>query len=331
METICLNLIEATATLYPANADGSPQLASPIWTGAPAENLRVTERWLTHYVRATGARYPVNHPLVAQYEINISRLWVLALTSAGVTDWQADYNSYVLDVAWVEEETQEWHRKTFYGVTISEHGWEARDVENGLMENQVFEAQYMVASSGGTPLPEVIPATLPYRVIYQSLRTATVSDSVLLYTYDATTGLFTAQASTAGRATIANSPFSIQFAGGPCGRPPVVMASGNSLVYPYVAGYRSTNTYRQNALQVSNGIYAGSPAAGDLPRLDFYYGDQRVFAVTQAGVFEADYIEGPCGRQPWGSTPGYAALGAGDALVAVFTRGKVTATQIQVV
>jgi len=323
METICLNLIEATVTLYPANADGSPQLGSPIWTGAAAENLRGTERWLKKQTTPSGARYPVNHPLVAQYEVNIGRLWVLALTAAGVTDWQAAYSQYVLDVAWVEEETQEWHRKTFYGVTISEHGWEARDVENGLMENQMFEAQYMVATSGGAPLPDVIPAPLPYRVVYQD-----VNGSVLLYTYDATTGLFTAQAATTGRATIANSPFAIQFAGDTL---PVVLAAGNSLVYPYVAAYRSTNTYRQNALQVSNGIYAGSPAAGDLPRLDFYYGEQRVFAVTHSGVFEVDYIEGPCGRPPLGSTPGYGALGGGDALVAVFTRGNVTATQIQVI
>ncbi len=46
METILFNLLEATATLYPANADGTPQLGSPIWLGADVENLRGAERWL---------------------------------------------------------------------------------------------------------------------------------------------------------------------------------------------------------------------------------------------------------------------------------------------
>jgi hypothetical protein len=327
-ETICLNLIEATVTLYPANADGSPQLSAPIWLGAPAENLRGVERWVRRETTPSGAKYRRRHPLVAEYEVSIGRVW--ALPEDAPQDFAASYGSYVLDVVWVEEETQAWHRKTFYGVTIDSHEWSGKDVETGLIEDQAFQAQYMVTASGAayTQAPPVA-ATLPYRVVY----TGSDGNSLLLYTYDPTG--FTAQVSNPGDAyaTVTASPFAVQFAGD--AYPVVAATTTPALTYRNSALYRNADTFEQDALLVLlneanvQGIFPGAPPAADLPRLDFYYGEQKVFSVTRTGLYETDFAEGSvAGSIPAGS---YGAYGGSGSLVAVFGRGQVQAKQINVV
>ena len=290
--TICLNLIEAVVTLYPANADGTPQLGAPIWCGCDAENLHASERWLKRETMASGVRYPKKHLFVPQFEISIGRLWVLA--SNQLAGWDTAYTNYVLDIVWVEEETQEWHRKTFYGVTLNERSWAAGDVERGLVENQ------------------------PYRVVY----TGADGISVLLYTYDAATHLFTAVATTTGRATI-TSPFAVQFAGD--AQPVLQVSATASLAYRTSAVYRNAVSYRQTAL-LAHGIFAAAALPADLPRLDFYYGNNRLATVTRAGVYDVDFVEGSLSAVPAGAFGLY----GGGALVAVLAPGNLTAAQIEV-
>ena len=55
LNTIVLTLLEAVVTLYPANADGSPQLSSPLWLGVKTNGLAVRDRWITVETRPTGA------------------------------------------------------------------------------------------------------------------------------------------------------------------------------------------------------------------------------------------------------------------------------------
>ena len=181
MNTLCLQLLEATVTLYPANADDSPQTDAPIWSGAPAENLRLPEKWIKRQTRPSGAAYPVNHPLIPEYEITIGRVWVLE--TANLAGWQTGAGRYVLDITWVEAETLDWHRQTYYGVTVSERGQDARDVENGFLENQVFDAQYCVPAGGPAgSLPPLLPAAVPSTVVYTD-----ATGSLTLYAYNATT------------------------------------------------------------------------------------------------------------------------------------------------
>ena len=322
MQGVCLNLLEATVALYPANTDGTPQLDAPLFIGAPAENLHGFERWLKKETAPTGAKYPREHPLVPQYEVTIGRIW--ALPEDSVLDWQADHAQYVLDVLWVEEETQAWHRKTFYGVTVNEHGWDAKDVENGLVENQSFKAQYMVPAggtlagdgSGGASInPPPLPAVLPYRVFYND-----ANSSVLLYIYNPGTGNFTAVAATAGRATIANRPLVIRFAGAPA---PVVTAE-MALAYRNGGGYRNGNDYRAFTGMQTAGIF--SEAALAWPQLDFYYGFARVATITPAGIFGADFIE----DTPVAAAGAFSLFSSTGALVGVLARSNLTAKKIQV-
>ena len=214
-------------------------------------------------------------------------------------------------------------------MTINEHSWDAKDVEQGFVENQAFDAEYMVAASGlASSLPGPLPATLPYQVIYTDS-----TGSVPLYSYDPTTGLFTALTSTAGRATIASAPFAVQFAGDSA---PVVSASTlASMLYRASSPvYRNANTYRQNALLVGlgnggDGIFAQSPAPADLPRLDFYYGATRTASICRDGLYDVNFTEGSVqsSNVPVGA---FSLFGMGGSLVAVLAPGNLMATQIQV-
>jgi hypothetical protein len=282
IDQICLNLIEGSVTLYPANADGTPQLTNPIWIGAPAENLRGVERWEKKQTAPSGARYRVNHPLVPTYEITIGRLWTLLMASP--LGWATSYTNYVLDITWQEEDENEWHRKTFYGVTISDRTWDAKDCENGILENQVFDAQYFVPGGGTGIAPALTTATLPLIVNYTD-----ATGTVMLYTYAA--GVFTAVTTTTGRATIVSDPFTVQFAADPPSTPVVQAAVTASLLYRNSQQYRNSDCYRNNNALKVRAIFAEPAMPSDVPRLDFYYGLTRILTITQEGIFDADYEE----------------------------------------
>ena len=319
MEGICLNLIEATVTLYPANADGTPQLASPLFTGAAAENLQLMERWLKKTTNASGSRYPKNHPLVAQHGVTIGRLW--ALPDASVMDWAADFNQYVLDILWVEEESLAWHRKTYYGVTISEHGWDAKDVENGLVENQIFDAQYVVPASGPAgSTPPAIGSVLPYRVIYTD-----ATGSSTLYTYDPASHQFTGVADPTGKATISYTAgaFAVQFA---ADTSPVLATTVNGLNYRNHSVYRNSNGYCPAQFLVRGGIFAGVPSPAELPKLEFFYGATRVATITQAGLYDVEFDE----VEP-ALVDGVFGIYAGSNLIATLSSGAVDAKNFIVV
>lgn len=258
---LAYTLIEATLTLYGTNADGSPVLTAPIWNGPKAEGFKANAKWIVVKTRPTGATYPRNHPLVPEWSINIARVWALPLEA--LDGFQPGPGNYVLDVVWVEEETLQWHRKTFYGVTINEHELDAREIDGGFTDGQTFDAQYVAISSGEWPVP-ALGASLPYQVIYSG------ADGVVpLYSYDTGTAAFTALTDTTGRATIgySGSLFQIRFNGGD----PVVESNASGL-------------------GLSAALEA-VPFPDELPRLDFYYGTTRLATVSENGLWARSFVE----------------------------------------
>ncbi len=249
-----LTLLEATLTLYPANADGSPRVNEAVWSGACADNLRVREQWLHRETRPTGARHPRRHPLVPQFEISIDRVWALPLSQPG--GFLATHEKFVLDVVWIDEDSGRWHRQTYYGVTISERSQVSRDTDTGFSDNQVFNAEYRDEPTGGTGTPPAVGADLPYLVKWVSR-----DETVDLYSYNTSTHVFTALASTTSRATIANNPFTITFAG-----------DGAPMVDLNTSGVLSAVAFIE-----------GMPTDGDLPRLDFFRGQSRIASVSRNG------------------------------------------------
>ena len=71
----------------------------------------------------------------------------------------------------------------------------------------------------------------------------------------------------------------------------------------------------------------GVPGPARLPRLDFFYGAQRIATVTRDGVYEVDYEEA---SMPSEIPDGAFAILCSGATVALIEAGRLRATQFQV-
>jgi len=204
--TIILDLIEAKVTLYTVQADGL-SLGTALWSGQVAERLTVREQWVVLETRPSGAPYPIKHPLVPQYDVSIERVWALPLNN--LAGFSPTNQTYVLEVIWTEEDTQQWHRRTFYGVTIASRNFGAQNLESEFVDGQEFAAQYVLVDAGGASYPPQPVIAMPMVVFWSG------SDGYYpLYTYDTLSGFLLATGeSTTGHATIAADGSSITFFG----------------------------------------------------------------------------------------------------------------------
>ena len=189
-----------------AAADGL-SLGTALWSGQVAERLTVREQWVVLETRPSGAPYPIKHPLVPQYEVSIERVWALPLNN--LAGFSPTKQTYVLEVIWTEEDTQQWHRRTFYGVTIASRNFGAQNVESEFVDGQEFAAQYVLVDAGGASEPPQPVIAMPLVVFWSG------SDGYYpLYTYDTLSGFLLASGeSTTGHATIAADGSSITFFG----------------------------------------------------------------------------------------------------------------------
>jgi hypothetical protein len=250
---VALTLLEATVTLYPANVDDSPIVSAPIFTGAQAENLQVVDQWIKLETRPSGAKYPKRHPLIPQYEISLGRVW--AFQWADKAGFQPANQRYVLDVTWTDEDAGDWHRETYYGVTISRRSRHSRNIDEGFQDDQVFEAEYVAMAGGGgviPPLSGVLPKTVRY---------ISATENLVLYNYSDTTHDFTEASAgvSTGRATLGYAPnhtgrFTIAFAGQP----------------------KEALSVEADATFKTGKLVQGAPVPANLPRLDFMIGSERV-------------------------------------------------------
>ena len=146
-----------------------------------AERLTVREQWVMLETRPSGAAYPIKHPLVPQYEVSIDRVWALPLNN--LAGFSPTNQTYVLEVIWTEEDTQQWHRRTFYGVTIASRSFGAQNIESEFVDGQEFAAQYVLVDAGGASYPPQPVVAMPLVVFWSG------SDGYFpLYTYDTLSG-----------------------------------------------------------------------------------------------------------------------------------------------
>lgn len=288
MNTIVLTLLEAQVTLYQQTAAGG--LGAALYSGSVAENLKVAEQWLKVETRPTGARYPAQHLLVAQYTVSIERLWSLPL--AQLAGFMASQQNYVLDIIWTEEETGQWHRRTFYGVTIANSALAAKDIESGHTDNQEFQAQYYVPGGGGLGQIQPPVQTVPQYVLYRG------TDGITTNIYGYAAGVFadTITGSPNPFATIASDGSTMTFAG--AGSPALATASG-VLDVPALHDF----------LPVT------------LPRLEFYYGATLLAVLTPDGFWAATLNDGTLPS----SAAGQFVLSHSGTPVAVIAPGGTTA------
>jgi hypothetical protein len=318
MKEICHTLLEATITLYAADEAGRPLTGLPIWSGVAAENLTLTERWIKIQNRPTAARQPRNHPLVAQFEIAIGRVW--ALLQADLNGFITEPARYVLDLVWADEDENCWHRKTFYGVTIAERSQASPNADREFTDHQVFDAESLVPASGTGAVTE-ISEELPYLVRY-----VTAQGSLAIYVYDPDEHTFTELV-----AGLAAQTAELGFISG-----------GSALTYRGATHYRNSQPYRvpaafrvrfqgetDDALRVRNdgvvevaGSAIGAPRRDSLPRVDFCYGGKRLASISRSGVLYAWAFEEGAMEEV---TPGYE-IASGETLLATITQKAVRAS-----
>ncbi len=281
-------------TLYATQADGS--LGAAVWSGDVAEKLTVREKWINVETRPSGAAYPVQHPLVPQYEIAIDRVWALPL--ANLIGFQPAATPYILDVVWTldplggEAGAGSWHRRTFYGVTISARSFAPQSIESEFTDGQEFLAEYFIPGSGvwgpGSGGAVGLPPVAANPLVVQWIG----PDGTLpLYNYvSGFTEVLTGQA--ASRAVIAADGSLITFAGGS----PVVATSATGVTVaqlhdslpldvPRLAFYQGATLL---ALVSANGLWARNIADTTLPGggFDLMYEGRQVGAIA-AGVTAA--------------------------------------------
>ena len=294
MNEIALNLLESTVTLYPADATGAAILDSPIWTGVTVENLVAKERWIKIETRPTGAPYPKKHPLIQQYEISLARVWSLQVPTAD-GGFVANQGSYVLDIVWQDEDSNDWHRETFYNVTISDRERTSRDIDSGFTDGQVFDAEYMSPPSGGNgAVTDLVSGTVP-----MVIRHVSSAGTVDLYTYDpathgfseSSTGISSGRASVGNSGTGVNQVFNVTFAG----------ASNPALQVKADGGLKAA------------ALATGAPNTAQVPRVEFWCGNRRAASLTQTGILFA---------------PGFynAVLAPGPSTFALYGGGIITVT-----
>lgn len=272
LNRIVLTLLEATLTLYPANSDGTPDTSSPLWTGVKAERVEIHERWETAQTRSSGAKFPKRHPIVQTYEVTVGRVWALPLSELdGFVPGRNE--RFVLDLTWRDEDAYpdgagQWHRRTFYGVTLGERSLESREIDSGHTETQVFNAESQAVASG-TGNVEVLSEDIlrSYIVRYVDASGARTD----LYAYDRVSHNFTALVPSPGAlATVGYVPdqtgvFQVTFAG----------AEWSAL------------RVRADGTMEGMKLLSGAPKRSDVPRVEFWYGPigagQRFMSVTAAG------------------------------------------------
>lgn len=257
MNDIALTLLEAKLTLYVTQADGSR--GAPVWSGAAAEGFKSVGRWLNVETRPTGRRFPKQHPLVPQYQLSIDRLWALPLTA--LNGFHPTEQTYIMEVLWTDEDDQRWHRRVYYGVSISEHSLGSRDIESGHTDGQEFLAEYFVPDNGANGTVPAPVVSTPAYVLYRG------ADGLSTVLYSYTGGVFVGSAN--ALATIA--------------------ADGSTIAFGSDAPVVSTSAGALNVVSLHDVF------PDQLPRLEFYSGPDLLAAVTADGFWARSYADGYAG------------------------------------
>lgn len=163
-----LVLNEAVLSLWRANPDGTVLTSQPVFLGAPANRLAITERLGEQLLAASGDRYQTAHHVDEEHGIEVARTFVLKRIGGGAAGAipsvvRLERNqTYVLDVVWAAQaigRRLDWYRRVYYGVT-----WRSHDLtSNGAHEfdhPQVFRAQYYLTNVG-SDLRGFAPTTHP--------------------------------------------------------------------------------------------------------------------------------------------------------------------------
>jgi hypothetical protein len=142
-----LFLYEATLSLYPVSAEEIPLTDAPVWWGAAANELRLSQDYDEILMMSSGAKRVTAHHLDERHGIEIERTWILQKGS--LKDFVPQRNQrYVLEIVW--ESNGYWYRRNYFGVTGRSVGWDSnRTLSFG--NKQSYRAEYFSEESGYVP------------------------------------------------------------------------------------------------------------------------------------------------------------------------------------
>lgn len=137
-------LSSAEIGLFLINAGGS--VVSPaVWSGVPAEGVKLGYRYEVIKTRPTGAPYPRARVINEEHEIEISKVWVI-----NQGDFQMDRDArFILKIEWTDPGNRSpysvsgSHSRTYYGVTTLQADLDSNG-QHEFKQSQKFSAEYFV-------------------------------------------------------------------------------------------------------------------------------------------------------------------------------------------
>lgn len=153
---------EADIYLYPVDASGVADTASPLWLGEGAKNLRLTEELVEVIDRPTGVNYGEAHHVDESHTISIGKIFEVDSPAAGLPDPASIAlgtnnpaenalaykprrgQTYVMVIVWQDQrEANVYHHRCYFGVTARTNDL-GGDVEGQIDEQMSFRAQYYI-------------------------------------------------------------------------------------------------------------------------------------------------------------------------------------------
>ena len=157
---------EASISIYPVDALGLPITSSPIWLGACATGLQISESLTEVIDYPTGVTHGQAHHTDEQHSIAIDRLWVVDVTLAAPpanitaeivtriiggtapvtngTDYRLRRNQkYIAIIVWQDgDDPNRFIYRVYYGVTDRKHNLSGSGVDGEIGSQIEWRAEY---------------------------------------------------------------------------------------------------------------------------------------------------------------------------------------------
>jgi hypothetical protein len=141
---------------------GRPDVDNPIFAGASAERILITERLETSSQRLTGAKYPRPRQRGArEHEIRIEQIW---LTSPDLDDSSLRYDwvlerdaLYVVAFSWHDFNPSiadsQWYARIYYGVATPSRATDSTIETLAATDDKVLVAMFYIPKRGTGEIP----------------------------------------------------------------------------------------------------------------------------------------------------------------------------------
>ena len=248
--------------MYLADAAGNAS-STDVWMGGCLEDLTPEATFESVRMAAHGDPYGRDYHVDESHVIAIQNLWVLEARQLVMPSIRRN-QQYVMVIRWLDEATEAWCKRTYYGVTGMFQGLSV--VEETFYENLKFGARRMEEFAGYMNPPDLTVSKVG------QLRYVTASDSVVLYSYDFGGGVFAVvdPALLAGRAEIETG-----------------VGEWKLLFGASVAMRVTADGLEVKTLTAAGGTF---PQADAYPRVEFWDGPRRFAALTAAGELCAPHV-----------------------------------------